>query len=99
MAARYSVGLFIAVAVCACRLSARDLLDDRSMVASHEQWMAKYGRTYSDVSRKLAGCLAPGLKGQRGFIDSVNARKDKFSSRPTSSQILPTMNSEHSHGV
>jgi hypothetical protein len=79
MAASYSIGLFVAVAVCACVLSAlgaRDLADDRSMVARHEQWMTKYGRNYSDISEKARRLEV--FKANVEFIESVNARNGKF---------------------
>jgi hypothetical protein len=46
------------------------------MVARHEQWMAKYGRTYSDVSEKARRLEV--FKANVAFIESVNARNDKF---------------------
>ncbi|XBH77687.1 hypothetical protein VPH35_104123 [Triticum aestivum] len=64
--ASYSQGLLFAILACACVLStlaARDLADDRSIVARHEQWMAKYGRVF---------------KANVVFIESVNAGTDKF---------------------
>uniref|UniRef100_A0ACD5YB45 Uncharacterized protein n=1 Tax=Avena sativa TaxID=4498 RepID=A0ACD5YB45_AVESA len=79
MAASYSVNFFFAVLMCAYMLSAlaaRDLADDRSMVARHEQWMAKYGRTYSDVSEKARRLEV--FKANVAFIESVNAGNDKF---------------------
>jgi C1A family cysteine protease len=46
------------------------------MVVRHEQWMAKYGRTYSDVSEKARRLEV--FKANVAFIESVNARNDKF---------------------
>ncbi|CAM0907964.1 unnamed protein product [Alopecurus aequalis] len=79
MAASYLVSFFIAVAACACLLgtiAARDLADDRSMVARHEEWMAKYGRTYNDVAEKARRLEV--FKANMVFIESVNAANDKF---------------------
>ncbi|KAF7089134.1 hypothetical protein CFC21_092171 [Triticum aestivum] len=77
--ASYSQGLLFAILACACVLSAlaaRDLADDRSIVARHEQWMAKYGRVYSDAAEKAHRLEV--FKANVAFIESVNAGTDKF---------------------
>ncbi|XP_047070688.1 senescence-specific cysteine protease SAG39-like [Lolium rigidum] len=77
--ARYSMGFLVALALCACMLSAlaaRDLTDDSSTIARHEQWMAKYGRVYSDAAEKARRLEV--FKANVEFIESVNAANDKF---------------------
>jgi C1A family cysteine protease len=76
----YSLGfLLVAILVCACALSAqaaRDLAEDRSMVARHEEWMARYGRVYSDHAEKARRLEV--FKTNVAFIESVNSGTDKF---------------------
>ncbi|VAI56273.1 unnamed protein product [Triticum turgidum subsp. durum] len=77
--ASYSQGLLFAILACACvltTLAARDLADDWSIVARHEQWMAKYGRVYSDVAEKAQRVEV--FKANVVFIESVNAGNNKF---------------------
>ncbi|KQJ81830.1 senescence-specific cysteine protease SAG39 [Brachypodium distachyon] len=79
MASR-SLGFLIAILACTCAVSAlaaRDLTDDLSMVARHEQWMAKYGRVYNDVAEKAQRLEV--FKANVAFIELVNAGNDKFS--------------------
>jgi C1A family cysteine protease len=73
--ASYSMGFLVAVALCACTLSAlaaRDLTDGGSIVVRHEQWMAKYGRVYNDATEKARRLEV--FKANVEFIESVNAR-------------------------
>uniref|UniRef100_A0ACD5YMK9 Uncharacterized protein n=1 Tax=Avena sativa TaxID=4498 RepID=A0ACD5YMK9_AVESA len=76
----YSSGFLIAILVCACALSAqaaRELAEDRSIVARHEEWMARYGRVYSDDAEKARRLEV--FKANVAFIESVNSGTDKFS--------------------
>ena len=65
---------------CTCALSgalaARDLADDPSMAARHEQWMGKYGRVYSDAPEKARRLEV--FKANVAFIKSANAGNSKF---------------------
>ncbi|KAK1615356.1 hypothetical protein QYE76_020873 [Lolium multiflorum] len=75
----YSPGFLVAIIVCACALSAqaaRDLAEDRSIVARHEEWMAKYGRVYNDDAEKARRLEV--FKANVAFIESVNSGTDKF---------------------
>ncbi|XP_047079209.1 senescence-specific cysteine protease SAG39-like [Lolium rigidum] len=75
----YSPGFLVAILVCACALSAqaaRDLAEDRSIVARHEEWMAKYGRVYNDDAEKARRLEV--FKANVAFIESVNSGTDKF---------------------
>jgi hypothetical protein len=78
--ASYSLGLLLVVAAaCACALgalAARDLSDDQAMVTRHEQWMAKYGRVYTDKAEKAQRLGV--FKANVAFIESVNAGNKKF---------------------
>lgn len=77
--ASYSQGFLFTILACACAfsaLAARDLADDRSIVARHEQWMAKYGRVYSDTAEKARRLEV--FKVNVAFIESVNTGNDKF---------------------
>jgi C1A family cysteine protease len=78
MATHRSSAFLLAVAVaCACALAARDLGDhDQAMVARHEEWMAKYGRVYSDAVEKARRFEV--FKANVAFIESVNAGNHKF---------------------
>uniref|UniRef100_A0ACD5UJT1 Uncharacterized protein n=1 Tax=Avena sativa TaxID=4498 RepID=A0ACD5UJT1_AVESA len=74
-----SMGSLVAIALCACALSAlaaRDLAEDSSMVMRHEHWMAKYRRVYNDATEKSRRLEV--FKANVAFIESVNARNDKF---------------------
>uniref|UniRef100_A0ACD5U3N3 Uncharacterized protein n=1 Tax=Avena sativa TaxID=4498 RepID=A0ACD5U3N3_AVESA len=57
-------------------LAARELNDDSSMVARHEDWMAKYGRVYKDATEKAQRLEI--FKTNARFIDSFNAGGRKF---------------------
>ncbi|CAL5018215.1 unnamed protein product [Urochloa decumbens] len=57
-------------------LAARDLADDKAMVARHEQWMAKYGRVYNDAAEKARRLEV--FKANIAFIESINAGNNKF---------------------
>nr|CAB3483993.1 unnamed protein product [Digitaria exilis] len=73
---RSSAILFAAVLACAtAALAARDL-GDQAMAARHEQWMAKYGRVYSDAAEKARRFEV--FKANVAFIESVNAGNHKF---------------------
>jgi C1A family cysteine protease len=56
-------------------LAARDL-GDQAMVARHDEWMAKYGRVYSDAAEKARRFEV--FKANVVFIESVNAGNHKF---------------------
>ncbi|KAL6650396.1 hypothetical protein ACP70R_009321 [Stipagrostis hirtigluma subsp. patula] len=76
--ATHSMGFLFAVLACAGVLTAfaaRDLAD-QSMVARHEQWMAKYGRVYKDAGEKARRFEV--FKANVAFIESVNAGNHKF---------------------
>jgi C1A family cysteine protease len=75
----YSPCFLAAILVCACALSAqaaRDLAEDRSIVARHEEWMAKYGRVYNDDAEKAMRLEV--FNANVAFIESVNSGTDKF---------------------
>lgn len=78
--ASYSMGFLFALVVCTFALGAlgaRDLADDDWLIAArHEQWMARYGRVYSDVAEKARRLEV--FKANVGFIESVNAGNHKF---------------------
>ncbi|PUZ46369.1 hypothetical protein GQ55_7G069900 [Panicum hallii var. hallii] len=81
MATRRSSAFLFAAAVlaCACALgamAARDLADHQAMVAKHEQWMAKYGRVYTDAAEKARRLEV--FKANVALIESVNAGNHKF---------------------
>jgi KDEL-tailed cysteine endopeptidase len=69
----------LAILSCICILSsvlaARELNDDLSMVAKHEDWMANYGRVYKDAAEKAQRFEI--FKTNARFIDSFNARGRK----------------------
>ncbi|XP_037439741.1 senescence-specific cysteine protease SAG39-like [Triticum dicoccoides] len=77
MASYYWIVLVLA---CTCALSgalaARDLADDASMAARHEQWMGKYGRVYGDAAEKARRLEV--FKANVAFIESANAGNNKF---------------------
>ncbi|CAL5028643.1 unnamed protein product [Urochloa decumbens] len=71
--------VFATVLTCAFALgalAARDLADDKAMVARHEQWMAKYGRVYNDAAEKERRLEV--FKANVAFIESINAGNNKF---------------------
>ncbi|CAM0946548.1 unnamed protein product [Alopecurus aequalis] len=75
----YSPGFLVAILACACALSAlaaRDLAEDHSIVARHEQWMSRYRRVYSDDAEKARRLDV--FKANVAFIESVNSGTDKF---------------------
>ena len=57
-------------------IAARELNDDLSMVAKHENWMAQYGRVYKDTTEKVRGFEV--FKANVEFIDTFNAQNHKF---------------------
>jgi KDEL-tailed cysteine endopeptidase len=57
-------------------LAARELNDDLSMVARHEDWMAKYDRVYKDAGEKAQRFEV--FKTNARFIESFNTRGHKF---------------------
>ncbi|CAL5028646.1 unnamed protein product [Urochloa decumbens] len=81
MATNRSSVFLLATVLIACAyalgsLAARDLTDNQAMVARHEQWMAKYGRVYSDAAEKAWRFEV--FKANVDFIESVNAGNHKF---------------------
>ncbi|CAL5028638.1 unnamed protein product [Urochloa decumbens] len=65
----------LATLCCACFfgavLAARELSDDPAMMARHEQWMAKYSRSYKDDAEKSQRFEV--FKANVKFIESFNA--------------------------
>jgi KDEL-tailed cysteine endopeptidase len=71
----------LAILSCLCIfssvLAARELNDDLSMVARHQDWMTKYGRVYKDAAEKAQRFEI--FKTNARFVDSFNAGGRKFS--------------------
>ena len=70
----------LAILGCLCIFSsviaARELNDDLSMVARHEDWMTKYGRVYKNAAEKARRFEI--FKTNARFIESFNAGGRKF---------------------
>ncbi|CAM0952218.1 unnamed protein product [Alopecurus aequalis] len=62
--------------LCGAVIAARELKDDMSMVAKHEDWMAQYGRVYKDTTEKAQRFEV--FKANVAFIESFNASNNKF---------------------
>ncbi|XP_037480321.1 senescence-specific cysteine protease SAG39-like [Triticum dicoccoides] len=76
MASYWIVLLFTSSCALNGALAARDLTDDPSMAARHEQWMGKYGRKYSDATEKTRRLEV--FKANVALIESANAGNSKF---------------------
>ncbi|XP_048560291.1 senescence-specific cysteine protease SAG39-like [Triticum urartu] len=72
--------LLLAILGCICLggtvTSARELNDDLSMAAKHENWMAQYGRVYKDTTEKMRRFEV--FKANVEFIETFNAQNHKF---------------------
>ncbi|KAL6653074.1 hypothetical protein ACP70R_011999 [Stipagrostis hirtigluma subsp. patula] len=78
MAKSKAIILAILGCVCLCSsvLAARELSDDSTMTARHEQWMVQYGRVYKDAAEKAWRLEV--FKDNVAFIESFNAGSNKF---------------------